>query len=128
MVRRWTDGRQVVVDGKMYRNGKLVASVKTHSKHFLHGCRGGGIAIGSDAGGRALWVAHLPGKTAGSEGDPFTSSMAIRAHTIDIEAGAAAATTEVTVIFDYANGSLERRFRQAVEGIGRSVQVLKDAL
>ena len=112
----------------MFRNGTVAASVKTQSKHFLHGCFGGGFAIGSDAGGRALWVVHLPGKTAGSEMDVFTSSVAIRAHTREIDPAAAAATTAVAVMFDYANDSLERRFKHAVEGVGRSVTTVMNAL
>ena len=125
---RWWDGRHIWIDGTVFRNGKVSAEVKTQSKHFLHGCFGGGIAIGSDAEGLARWVAHLPGKTAGSEGDLFTSSTARRSHMIDVDANAAAATTAVTVTFDYANDSLERRFKQAVEGIGRSVKAVTDAL
>ena len=126
--RRWWDGRQISVDGTMFRDGTVAASVNTHSKHFLRACRGGALAIGNDASGRARWAVHLPGNTAGSEGDVFTSSTARRAHNVNVDAAAAAATTAVTVIFDYANDSLERRFKQAVDGIGRSVKAATDAL
>jgi len=107
----------------------MAASARTHSKHFLRGCFGGAVAVSSDAGGCACWVAHLSGKPARSVSNVVAFSTAIRTHNEKVDVPVTAglhlrvcqfSTTPTTV--------WSARFRGGHDGIGRSAEAVADAL
>lgn len=108
----WKDGRQICCSGVMYRDGTVSTEITTHSKHFLHGCRGGAIAIGSDSNGQATWIAKFEGKTAGSVSDVFTSSLQRTSSVVHVKATSAVATVKVNLTFGWDRGDLKKRFDQ----------------
>jgi hypothetical protein len=106
---QWSDGNQICVRAKLYRDGTLAGEITTQSDNSLHGCRGGAMAVGSDEAGKALWTAKLQGKTACSLSDPSCASFQrqeVMAH-VDVEA--AKQTCRIHLFYNFDGSFCERQ-------------------
>jgi hypothetical protein len=107
----WANGRQMSVKATLFRNGTLVSEVTTHSKNLLYGCRGYVLIVGSDEAGRRIWHTELRGKTAGSVGDPFCSSLQkVAIITTNIDTQMACRTCRMDVYYTFDELPFPERF------------------
>jgi hypothetical protein len=97
----WTDDRQIGVKATLFRDGTLASTVTTHSKNFLHGCRGDVLLIGRDDAGGTVWTITLEGKTAGGVGDPFWSSFQMHGMMNNVGAEEARRTRRMHVFYNF---------------------------
>jgi hypothetical protein len=105
---QWSDGNQICVRAKLYRDGTLAGEITTQSDNALHGCRGGAMAVGSDETGKALWNVKLQGKTACSLSDTSCSSFQRQEVIAHVDAGGAKQTCRVHLFYNFDGSFCER--------------------
>jgi hypothetical protein len=110
---QWSDGNQICVRVNLYRDGTLASEVTTESDNYLHGCRGGAVAVGSDEAGKALWTAKLQGKTACSLGDMSCASFQRQEVVVHVDAEAARHTSDIHLFYNFDGSFCERRSNKA---------------
>ena len=98
---QWNDGSQICVRGNLYRDGTLACEITTESDSFLHGCRGGAMAVGSDDAGKALWTTKLQGKAACSLGDTSCASFQRHEVVAHVDTEAAKHTCRIHLFYNF---------------------------
>jgi hypothetical protein len=107
---QWNDESQICVRANLYRDGTLASEITTESDSFLHGCRGGAVAVGSDNAGKALWTAKLQGKAACSLGDKTCASFQRHEMVAHVDTEAAKCTTRIHLFYNFDGNICEKRY------------------
>jgi hypothetical protein len=110
---QWSDENQICVRANLYRDGTFASEVTTESDSFLHGCRGGVVAVGSDDAGKALWTAKLQGKTACGLGDMSCASFQRHEVMAHVDAEAAKHTSRIHLFYNFDGNICEKRSNKA---------------
>ena len=112
-------------DVTLYRNGRMVISTYSRSRHLTEGLRGRLYVVCVDGKGNAIWATE-PDKctTRGSKGDLFTESAGSNTFDHDIPAAVAKATDKIDIY--HSTDDLDGAYQKMVENIIKTVKDSKD--
>jgi len=110
---QWSDENQICVRANLYCDSTLASEVTTESDSFLHGCRGGVVAVGSDDAGKALWTTKLQGKAACGLNDGSCVSFQRHEVMAHVDTEAAKHTSRIHLFYNFDGNICERRSNKA---------------